>query len=218
MDAKPRPGDPVHRIRSEKAVLRRAGLRRRAARTDAERASARAGIAATLRRLPSLVPVRPPGAGPTTVCSYLPLGSEPLPPDAAALLAAAGMRVLLPVTRPGMPLDWREWRPGAETRPAAYGLDEVTGPDLGAGAIRQAAAVLVPALLVDGSGRRLGRGGGYYDRSLALLDGSAAAPLLIAVLFDDELVPDPLPVEPFDVPVRWVVTPAGGPTELPAGR
>lgn len=247
MDGNAERAGATHRLRSEKAVLRRSALRRRAGRTDAERSAGRAGIAAALRRLPDVLPT----SGTVTVCSYLPLGSEPLPPDAAALLTAGGLRVLLPVTRPDEPLDWREWRPGAETRPAAHGLDELAGTDLGAAAIRDAAAVLVPALLVDRAGRRLGRGGGYYDRSLALLDdavspapggrdgppvpdgsgrsggpavpdgsgrpdGSGGAPLLIAVLFDDELVPEPLPVEAFDRPVQYAVTPSGGLTALGA--
>ena len=49
----------------------------------------------------------------------------------------------------------------------------------------RADVVLVPALAVDAAGRRLGRGGGSYDRALARV-----GPLvpLIALIYDDELV------------------------------
>ena len=61
-------------------------------------------------------------------------------------------------------------------------------------AIARARLVLVPALAADREGRRLGRGGGYYDRTLSL---TAAEVPLVVVLNDDELV-DELPAEPHD--------------------
>ena len=57
-----------------------------------------------------------------------------------------------------------------------------TGESLGLHGIAEAALVLAPALAVDGSGRRLGQGGGSYDRALT----RTSAPVL-AVVFDDEL-------------------------------
>jgi 5-formyltetrahydrofolate cyclo-ligase len=71
--------------------------------------------------------------------------------------------------------------------------------------------VLVPALAVDAEGHRLGRGGGHYDRSLALRPdrGASGAGALIAVLFDGERVPI-LPFDAHDVAVDAVVTPTGG--------
>jgi 5-formyltetrahydrofolate cyclo-ligase len=63
--------------------------------------------------------------------------------------------------------------------------------------------VLVPALAVDRRGRRLGRGGGYYDRTLASLAGPA-----YAVVYDDEVVEE-VPVEPHDVAVAGALTPSG---------
>ena len=45
--------------------------------------------------------------------------------------------------------------------------------------------MLVPALAVDRRGVRLGRGAGFYDRSLPL---AAPAARLVAVVRDDELV------------------------------
>jgi 5-formyltetrahydrofolate cyclo-ligase len=63
--------------------------------------------------------------------------------------------------------------------------------------------VLVPALAVDRSGVRLGRGGGSYDRALA--SHRSHAPV-IALLHPGELVED-LPAEPHDVRVDAVALP-----------
>ncbi len=66
--------------------------------------------------------------------------------------------------------------------------------------------VLVPGLAVDRRGRRLGRGGGYYDRTLPL---AAAGTPLVVLLHDGELLPE-VPAEPHDVAVTGVITPAAG--------
>ncbi len=66
--------------------------------------------------------------------------------------------------------------------------------------------VLVPALAVATDGTRLGRGGGSYDRALARVP--SATPVA-ALLYDTEVVVH-LPSEPWDLPVRAVVTPSGG--------
>src|SRR5690606_19913616 len=71
--------------------------------------------------------------------------------------------------------------------------------------------LLVPALAVDRSGNRIGKGGGYYDRLLtALAAHPDTAPLLCAVVHDDELLDaDPgIPVEPFDRPVAAALPPS----------
>lgn len=172
-------------------------LAARRSRSDAERAVARGTVSAHL--LESLT-------GSSTVCAYHPLPTEPLAADLPELLAGIGLRVLVPVAAPGAALDWCDF--GGPLIRGALGIAEPSGPRLGPLAIRSAGAVLVPALAVDRSGVRLGRGGGHYDRSLALLAGGIR-PRLIAVVFDDELV-ESLPADPHDVPVTEVVTPDGG--------
>ncbi len=159
----------------------------RAAMPAATRAAAAEALVASVSRL-ELGPV---------VAAYVPVGSEPGSP---ALLEALGPRVLLPVTPPEPgPLDWA-W--SGELVPGPFGLLEPAGPRLGADAVAGASTVLLPALAVSRSGVRLGRGAGYYDRSLR------PGPRLIAVVYDEELV-DSLPSEPTDVPVHAALTPSG---------
>ena len=61
------------------------------------------------------------------------------------------------------------------------------------------------ALAEDRAGRRLGQGGGSYDRAL-----ERAGARVVAIVFDDEVLDEPIPVEPHDRPVAGVLTPGGG--------
>jgi 5-formyltetrahydrofolate cyclo-ligase len=146
----------------------------------------------------------------TTVCAFVPVGAEPGSLELVdALLRRAG-RVLLPVARTTgddtpLPLQWGEYRPGRLVA-ARFGLLEPAEPWLPPEALTQANTVFVPALAVDRRGVRLGRGGGFYDRSLVHRDLHVR---LIAVIRDEELV-DELPCEPHDVRMTHALTPRRG--------
>ena len=136
------------------------------------------------------------------VAAYLPVSLEPF------VTSQPGW--LLPVLLPDGDLDW-----AVDTGDYALnglGIREPVGPRLGVDAIARCDLVLVPALLVDRQGHRLGRGGGSYDRALTRATG-----LTVALLHDGELV-DQLPHEAHDVPVRAVATPALGVVRLPQGQ
>jgi 5-formyltetrahydrofolate cyclo-ligase len=78
----------------------------------------------------------------------------------------------------------REPRPGCEVMPGNR-LD----------------LILVPGIAFDLSGRRLGRGKGYYDRWLPALCGKTCG-----VAFDEQIV-DGIPFEPHDQVVDCILTP-----------
>jgi 5-formyltetrahydrofolate cyclo-ligase len=125
-----------------------------------------------------------------TVAGYVPLGTEPGGAPLPDELAEACDRLLVPLMLPDRDLDW-----------TVYDDDTQLGP----AAIAEAELVIVPAVAVDRSGIRLGRGGGSYDRALARVpDGT----LVVAALYHDELVAA-LPFEDHDRRVHAVVTPAG---------
>lgn len=72
--------------------------------------------------------------------------------------------------------------------------------------------VLVPGLAFTRDGRRLGRGGGFYDRYLASLPAGA---MKLGVCFQCQLV-ESLPLEAHDQPVHAIVTEDGIQGHLPA--
>jgi 5-formyltetrahydrofolate cyclo-ligase len=80
--------------------------------------------------------------------------------------------------------------------PGSHGIPEPAGPSVDPGSI---GLVLVPGLAFTVDGRRLGRGGGHYDRFLAQCGAPA-----VGVCFAEQLV-DELPVERHDVAVSRVV-------------
>ena len=137
------------------------------------------------------------------VAAYVSRPGEPGTVPLLAALRERGVRVLLPVVLGDRDLDWVV-DDGTRVSGLLPGLPEAGGARLGAGAVGDADVVVVPALAVDAAGRRLGQGGGSYDRALARRRADAP---VVALLHDHELVAGPLPVEPHDAPVAVAVTP-----------
>jgi 5-formyltetrahydrofolate cyclo-ligase len=167
---------------------------RRAARDDAGRAAAGARLAEHAAAL-----------GADTVAAFVGTRTEPPTLPLLGALRDRGGRVLLPVLRADMDLEWAAFTSERALRPARLGLLEPAGPSLGLEGVRDATLVLAPALAVDRAGRRLGQGGGSYDRALQ----RAGAPV-VAIVFDDEVLDEEIPVEAHDRPVAGVLTPGGG--------
>lgn len=148
---------------------------------------------------------------PGTVCAYWPVGAEPGSPELLDGLVRRGCPVLLPVVTSLGPLDWAQYTGAGSLQTGPLPLLEPAGPLLGAAAIASAVLVLVPALAVDRTGVRLGRGGGHYDRTLPL--ASPGTPL-VAIVRDEEVLAA-LPRQPHDVPVTAALTPGRGVVALP---
>ena len=186
---------------AEKRALRARLLTARAARTAADRSAAGAALAAAA-----------PGLGsPALAAGFLAVGSEPPTIPLLAALAASGARLIVPMLRGGGELDWAPYRPGDVARPGPRGTLQPAADPLGINAVCAAELILLPALAVDRRGRRLGRGGGCYDRTLARLHAGPAAPvtrLTCAVVYDDEVL-DAVPIEAHDQRVDAVLTPSG---------
>ena len=152
--------------------------------------------------------------GADIVCAYVPIGPEPGSPEILDVLAGLCGTVLLPVARTGpdgehLALQWGRYDRGSLVA-GPFGTREPAGPWLPPSAVATAGVVLVPALAVDRNGVRLGRGGGFYDRSLGRCRPGTR---VVAMVRDSELV-DELPGDPHDVPVTHALTPGGGLTRL----
>lgn len=200
-------------VLESKAALRTHLLAARRGLPAGVRAAAARRVQETLAAL--LVSTRP-----ATVAGYVPFGTEPGGPDLPAMIAGAlppGGRLLLPVLRADRGLDWAVYQAGEPIDPAAPAgarMDWRSPPGrrVGVAAIAEAALVVAPALAVDRTGLRLGRGGGSYDRALALVSGGTR---VVALLYDGELLAEPLPAEPHDRRVCAVITPSQGLIPLP---
>jgi 5-formyltetrahydrofolate cyclo-ligase len=113
-----------------------------------------------------------------------------------------GKTVVLPRIVEG-DLEARSYRPGDPVSETAFGASEPTG-----GRVLDAAeieVVAVPAVAFDRQGRRVGYGGGFYDR---FLPATRAGATHVGIGFALQLLPagEELPAGHFDRPVDVVVT------------
>lgn len=139
------------------------------------------------------------------VAAYVSVGHEPCTRLLLERLTERGVRVLLPVLGPHLSRSWAYYRGAADLAERAPGRPpEPSGRVLPPEEVERVDALLIPALAVDRGGRRLGQGGGWYDRLLSL---RADGVRVFAMVHDDELVAGPLPTEAHDEPVDAVITP-----------
>jgi len=177
-----------------KESLRRAALDARKAfiqtLSDADRAQLEQKLAQNLTSL---------FAGVSVVGGYHPLGSEISPLPAMEEARAVGAIAAFPCfINPAKPF---RFIAGDPLEPGPFGLMQpakrhpVVEPDL----------VLVPLIAVDGSGTRLGRGKGHYDRALARLKKSGAR--LIGVGWAMQRLTQTIPADAWDVPLDGFASP-----------
>lgn len=131
------------------------------------------------------------------VAAYVSRPGEPPTGELIERLLRAGVDVLLPVLLPDLDLDWA-LDDGTRQPGFIASTLEPGGERGGVDAIARAEVIVVPALAVDQAGRRLGQGGGSYDRALTRADQTA---LVVALVHDSELLDEPVPVAAHD---RWV--------------
>lgn len=111
---------------------------------------------------------------------------------------------LLPVVVAGnSALAFRIWTPETTLIADRYGI-----PTPADGAFVLPEALLIPLNAFDAAGYRLGYGGGYFDRTLAVLNEQAVRPLAIGVGFELARL-DSIHPEAHDQPLDAIVTEAG---------
>ena len=183
-------------LHEAKRTMRNVVIAQRDAWPDAARESAAAAIARRIVALPSFHAARCP-------LLTLPFRSEWNTRPLIAAAHAQGKTVALPrVDDAARMLDVHVVQDiERETAPGFRGIPEPAAslPRVDLGAIDW---VLVPGVAFDLAGRRLGYGGGYYDRLLALLDAHAQR---VAGAFDLQVVPA-VPAAPHDLVVDLIVT------------
>ena len=95
------------------------------------------------------------------------------------------------------------WRAGPAVEPSPWG---VLQPHADAPPVRPD-IVIVPIVLADRRGARIGHGQGHYDRALAHLR-EAGPVLAIGIGWDSQIFDGELPRDPWDVPLDALATPA----------
>ena len=142
-------------------------------------------------------------ARPPTVALYSATADEAPTAAVAARLTRDGYALALPIIGARQaPLTFRAWRPGDDLTTGSLGIRQPTRGDEADPDI-----LFVPLVAFDGNGRRLGYGGGFYDRTLAALR-SRKPVLAVGLAFSAQCMPA-LPVEAHDMPLDAVLTEAG---------
>lgn len=183
------------RTKAAKATLRSVALAARGAMPTEQRAVASAAIRRRLDALPEL-------RGARAVLAYAAFGTEvDLDPWLRALLAA-GAGVFLPwVEGPQLGIT-RVCDLEADLVPGWRGVREPRAIGRRPARPDRLDAVVTPGVAFDRSGRRLGYGGGHFDRLLSALRPQTP---VIGVAFEVQIV-DAVPTTSQDYPVNIVVT------------
>jgi len=187
------PGATPETIKNVKAKLRRDALARREALPAQARQAAAEAIAA--RNFPLRIV---PG---TIVSGFMPLKSEINPLPLMRKLADVGASLALPmVAGRGKPLTMRAWTWGEPLVAGVWGIREPpptaveVDPDV----------VLVPMLVFDRAGYRIGYGAGYYDLTLAHLRAKKRI-TAVGIAFAAQEI-EAVPRTAFDAPLDLVLT------------
>lgn len=181
---------------SVKTELRKRMRAVRGAVPAASRAERSRAIVERLEALPSFRDAR-------TVAAFVAMRGEVDVGPLLVLARAAGKTVLLPrVDDERGELDLHVFAEGDPLERSAFGVPEPR-PDAAVVAPHDVDFVIVPGLVFDERGHRIGYGRGFYDRLLPRLPRA----LTVGVAFDFQLVPE-IPNTPGDVPVALLVTDA----------
>ena len=134
---------------------------------------------------------------PQSIGLYWPIRSEP---DCRDVLinwrTSHGGMLCLPETRNGS-MVYRKWDSGSDMSRDSAGIPYPLGEEV------QPEVVIAPCVGYSESGRRLGYGGGYFDKYL--VQCGSARPTVIGLAFDEMRVPDSL-FQSYDQPLDAVVT------------
>lgn len=139
-----------------------------------------------------------PGA---IVSAYWPLRGEPDLRPWLAELHAQGLVCVLPVVvQKNEPLQFRRWSPGCAMEKGFWNIPVPADP-----ATFTPQLLIAPVVGFDRQRYRLGYGGGYFDRTLALLQSEQRAFHVAGVGYSDAEIASIRPLD-HDIPLQAIVT------------
>ena len=133
------------------------------------------------------------------IASYFSYGNEPNTNEINRELLSRGKKLILPRIH-GTNLEWCLWDGEKSTVENKNGIFEPIGESFMKH--DQIDCVIVPALAVDSSGTRLGKGKGFYDRALVTIKC-----FMVAMIYSEEYSEKPLPRDAHDVKINAAQTP-----------
>jgi 5-formyltetrahydrofolate cyclo-ligase len=146
-------------------------------------------------------------AGARRVAAYLTHGAELDTTPLIDSLLHAGRRMFVPRTRADRSMHLVELGPRTSLRAARHGIAAPAAHARRA-LLRELDVILVPLVAFDAQGRRLGSGGGYYDRLLARRS-NFRRPLFVGYAYAMQQHAAALPEESWDRRLDAVVTERG---------
>lgn len=150
-------------------------------------------------------------SGARGIAAYSPMPGEPggglLVERLIRYAAGEGGSLWLPVCRPDRTLGWAPVTDTGDLRTGSWGIREPVGRTVPTHALNGLVDLMVvPAVACGRDGSRLGRGAGYYDRALAVIDRTRIR--VVAAVPAADLVPT-VPTGAHDLPVDAVLTESG---------
>lgn len=137
---------------------------------------------------------------------YFPFGSEINTKHLIERALESGKTVVLPVCQPERKLALGIYQKDTPLTTTSFGLLEIA-PDAQIFLDpKELDFCLVPGLIFDRFGGRIGYGGGYYDRFLPTLPPNC---FQLAGAFAAQVLDTPLPLEPFDIRMTYLCTENG---------
>lgn len=185
-----------------RAELRQVLKARRAALTDSEQQDAAAAVAAHLQTLPEYKQAK-------VVAGYLSVRAELGTQALLAQALAQAKTLTLPCLHPVVAgqLLFLRYQQQADLVLNQYGIPEPVLAVPNIIPIGHIQLLLVPLLGFDAHGQRLGMGGGFYDRTLAVWAAGKLPQLLPVGLAHNCQRVEQLPSAPWDVPLPVIITP-----------
>jgi 5-formyltetrahydrofolate cyclo-ligase len=191
------PGAPRHPLKAE---LRKKTIAERDAIAPATRQDIAKALSASIEAMAEYREA-------VSILATMPIGSEWSTMPLLRRSAAAGKRIVLPrISAPPRKLEIYEVPDLArDLKPGVWNIPEPDPERCRRVQLADVDFALVPALLADPAGYRLGYGAGYFD---GLLAGRALRPFCVIAL-PSRFIVDGVPREPHDVPVDRVIDDTG---------
>ncbi len=184
-----------------KKTIRRDMLSRRDALAPSEAESAREVLWSRLEKMLRIAEKK--SAAPLTVMSYMAFRGEFPTEDFCRKVLDSGMKLVLPITDRDFKIHAFAVSDLSELMTSRLGIQE-PNPEI----CREVSAndpdiIILPGVAFDCTGGRIGFGKGCYDRFLSVRKRDVT---LIGAAYDFQITEFPLPADPYDIPMDYIVT------------